>query len=256
MCEAALLAVQFRGLHMWNLLKIKNNALKMSERDYESKCRLHDASHIELKWWIKNVSYKNRINTSPRSATIYSDACPTGWGAACGNLSTGVNWSIAESQRHINYLEMLAALLALRLYCKDLQDLTVFFKTDNTSTVSWVNKESGPDKEIFTLVKQFWEFCIDRNINVVASYIESKKNKVADKESRKIRDNLEWSLKDKHFENLNIEFGKFTIDVFATRINSKCRRYYSYSPEPEAAGTDASYATGIRKTSMHFLLLV
>ena len=132
----------------------------------------------------------------------------------------------------------------------------ILLKIDNTSTVSWVNKQSDPDKEIFTLVKQFWEFCIDRNINVVASYIESKKNKVADKESRKIRDNLEWTLKDKHFENINREFGEFTIDLFATRINSKCRRYYSYSPEPEAAGTDASYATGIRKTSMHFLLLV
>ena len=105
-------------------------------------------------------------------------------------------------------------------------------------------------------MKQFWQFCRDRNINAVTSYIESKKNKAADKECWKIRDNLEWSLKDKHFENLNIEFGKFTIDPFATRINSKCRRYYSYSPEPEAAGTDASYATGIRKTSMHFLLLV
>ena len=81
---------------------------------------------------------------------------------------------------------MLAALLALRLYQKDLPDLTVLFKIYNTTTVSWVNKQSDPDKEIFTLVKQFWEFCIDRNINVVASYIESKKNKVADKESGKI----------------------------------------------------------------------
>ena len=43
MCEAALPAVQFGELHMWNLLKIKRNALKMSERDYERKCRLNDA---------------------------------------------------------------------------------------------------------------------------------------------------------------------------------------------------------------------
>ena len=155
MCEAALPAVQFGRSHMWNLLKIKNNALKISKGDYESKFRLNDASRIELKWWIKNVSYKNRINTPPPSVTIYSDACPTGWGAAYGNLSTGENCSIEESQKHINYLEMLAALLALRLYCKDLQDLTVLFKIDNTSTVSWVNKQSGPDREIFTLVKQF-----------------------------------------------------------------------------------------------------
>ena len=104
--------------------------------------------------------------------------------------------------------------------------------------VPWANKQSGRYKEIFTLVKQFWEFCIDRNINVVASYIESKKNKVADKESRKIRDNLEWSLKAKYFENQSREFGEFTIDLFATRVNSKCRGYYSYNPEPEAAGSD------------------
>ena len=69
MCEAALPAVQFGRLHMWNLLKIKNNALKMSKGDYESKFRLNDASRVELKWWIKNVSYKNRINTPPPSVT-------------------------------------------------------------------------------------------------------------------------------------------------------------------------------------------
>ena len=67
----------------------------MSKGDYESKCRLNDASYIELKWWIKNVSYKNRINTPPPSV-----ACPIGCGAACGNLSTGGNWSIEESQKH------------------------------------------------------------------------------------------------------------------------------------------------------------
>ena len=55
-----------------------------------SKQRLNDASHIELKWWIQNVSYKNRINTPLPSVTIYSDACP-GWRAPCGNLSTGGN---------------------------------------------------------------------------------------------------------------------------------------------------------------------
>ena len=99
-------------------------------------------------------------------------------------------------------------------------------KIDNTSTVSWVNKQSDPDKEIFTLVKQFWEFCIDRNRSVKAHYIESKKNKVADKKSLKIRQNLEQNLEDKHFENLNREFGEFVfiliyIDLFTTTINTE-----------------------------------
>ena len=55
------------------------------------KQRLNDALHIELKCRIQNVSYKNRINIPLPSVTIYSNACP-GWGAACGNLSTGGNW--------------------------------------------------------------------------------------------------------------------------------------------------------------------
>ena len=55
-----------------------------------SKQRLNDASHIELKWWIQKVSYKNSISTPLPSVTIYSDVCP-GWGAACGSLSTGGN---------------------------------------------------------------------------------------------------------------------------------------------------------------------
>ena len=83
--------------------------------------------------------------------------------------------NLKEFNKNVVYRHFKVDILKTALYCKDLQDLTVLFKIDNTSTVSWVNKQSGPDKEIFTLGKQIWEFCIDRNINVVASYIESKK---------------------------------------------------------------------------------
>ena len=45
-CEAAVPAVQFERLYMWTLLKINNNALKMSKGDHECKCRLNDGSHM------------------------------------------------------------------------------------------------------------------------------------------------------------------------------------------------------------------
>ena len=73
---------------------------------------------------------------------------------------------------------------------------------------------------------------------MVASYIESKTNKVGDKESWKIRDNLEWSLRQNILKLKAENLGNLLLIFFATRINSKCRWYYSYSPEPEAAGTD------------------
>ena len=80
---------------------------------------------------------------------------------------------------------MLAALLAIRLYCKDLQDLTVLFKIDNTSMVSCVNKQSGLGKEILILVKQFWKFSIHRNINVVSSYKEKQGSRQRISEDKK-----------------------------------------------------------------------
>ena len=70
-------------------------------------------------------------------------------------------------------------------------------------------------------------------------YISSSRNKVADKESRKLRDNLEWSLKEKFFEKIVGNFGPVTIDLFASRVNCKVNRYYSYNVEPEAIGIDA-----------------
>ena len=50
-------------------------------------------------------------------------------------------------------------------------------------------------------------------------------NKVADKESRKLRDNLEWSLKEKFFEKTVRNFGPATIDLFESRVNFKVNRY-------------------------------
>ena len=76
MCEAALPAVQFGRLNMWNLLQIKNISLKKSKGDYEKMCMLNAASCIELQWWIKNIAFKARINPPVPSLTIFSDACP------------------------------------------------------------------------------------------------------------------------------------------------------------------------------------
>ena len=60
-----------------------------------------------------------------------------------------------------------------------------------------------------------------------------------DKESRKLRDNLEQSLKEKLFEKIAGN-GPVTTDLFASWVNCKVNQYYSYDPElAEAIGIDA-----------------
>ena len=74
---------------------------------------------------------------------------------------------------------------------------------------------------------------------VHALYISSSRNKVAGKESRKLRDDLEWSLNKIFFEKIVGNFGPVTIDLFASHVSCKVNRYYSYNLEPEAIEIDA-----------------
>ena len=64
---------------------------------------------------------------------------------------------------------MKGALFALKIYCKDMYKVSIQFKTDNTSTIVWINKQTAPNKETFDLVKEFWEFCMERKIYVFVS---------------------------------------------------------------------------------------
>ena len=100
--------------------------------------------------------------------------------------------------------------------------VSIQFKIDNTSTIVWINKQTAPNKETFDLVKEFWEFCMERKKHVFASYIKSKRNKIVDFEARKIRENLEWSIHDHMFSQITNYFQRsFTIDLFASRVNRK-----------------------------------
>ena len=46
-------------------------------------------------------------------------------------------------------------------------------------------------------------------------------------------------MKAKLFERIVGNFGPVTIDLFASLVNYKVNRYYSYNLEPEAIGIDA-----------------
>ena len=99
----------------------------------------------------------------------------------------------------------------MKVYCKNYCNISVHFKIDNTSTTVSIHKYSAPNEQ-----KEFWEFCIDRKIYVIASYIKSSNNKVASFEFMKTRENLEWSIQRNIFLTIKTCFKcNFTIDLFA-----------------------------------------
>ena len=73
-----------------------------------------------------------------------------------------------------------------------------------------------------------------RKIHVFASYIKSKRNKIADFESRKIKENLEWSIHNHRFSHITNYFQcSFTINLFASRVFSfswQSEFFYAFPP--------------------------
>ena len=98
---------------------------------------------------------------------------------------------------HINVLEMAAVFFAVKSYAAALTETSIHLRVDNTATLAWINKKNAPNETVHLLLKEFWGFCAEKKICAHASYISSSRNKVADKESRKLRDNVESSLKEK-----------------------------------------------------------
>ncbi|CAH2216633.1 jg22568, partial [Pararge aegeria aegeria] len=84
-----------------------------------------------------------------------------------------------------------------------------------------------------------WQWCEERQLYVYASYIKSKDNVEADEESRRSNIDTEWDLSPAAFDRIISNFGYPQVDLFATRINAKCKKYVSWKRDPEAFDIDA-----------------
>ncbi|KAH9634344.1 hypothetical protein HF086_011604 [Spodoptera exigua] len=83
-----------------------------------------------------------------------------------------------------------------------------------------------------------WQWCEERHIWLVASYIKSSENNETDEESRKINPDTEWELNTVAFQQIITVLGEPEIDLFASRTNAKCISYVSWKPDPEAMNID------------------
>lgn len=72
-----------------------------------------------------------------------------------------------------------------------------------------------------------------------ASYIPSRENTNADRESRRSNIDTEWELAEPIFNLIVKKWGLPDIDLFASRINAKVEKFCSWKRDPEALAIDA-----------------
>ena len=137
-------AVQHGQLFYRSLELAKCEALRHQKGDYGATITLNTECRQDLQWWIDNVESTHKLICHPLPAfTTQSDASLEGWGAVRGESSTGGRWNQTEAQRHINYLELLAAFYTLKSLCNDCQDVHILMQIDNTTAVSYINNMGG-----------------------------------------------------------------------------------------------------------------
>lgn len=186
------------------------------------------------------MTIKNPIRSNKYTLEIFSDASLTGWGIYCKGKRAHGFWNAVERESHINLLELKAAFIGLKCFARELQDKEILLRIDNTTAISYINRMGGVQYvHLNDITREIWQWCERRKLFIFASYIKSKDNKEADRESRRTNIDTEWELSNDAFNKVTNIFGVPEIDMFATRINCKCRKYISWQPDPHAFNIDA-----------------
>ncbi|XP_066600089.1 uncharacterized protein [Prorops nasuta] len=162
----------------------------------------------------------------------------------------GIHNIMEKKKEHINYLELKAAFYGLKCFAKNKFPSRILLRIDNTKAISYINRMGSVQLyKLSRLARTIWQWCEERDLWIFASYIKSKDNIEADAESRAIENEVEWELASLAFEEIESSFGPFDIDLFASNIIAKCRKFASWHKDPEACVVDSFT---IPWASLHF----
>ena len=191
--------------------------------------------HPHLQWWLQedNVLTGQPLHPIKYALQIFTDA-------HSDERTARGTWSLSESKLHVNYLELKAVFLTL----KEFQDLCihkiVLVATDNTTVVSYINKEGGMRSgPLCALLWRILIWCTRKQVTLKARHIPGRLNVVTDKLSRLGQTiQTEWSLLQEVFLAICSRWHRPQIGLFATRFN-KLPLFVSPVPDPLAAAVDA-----------------
>lgn len=233
-------AVDYGKLFYRKLEKGKIEALRKNYGNFESEMFISNCMRQDLEWWINNIHLQVRvIDRGNPVVEIQTDSSLAGWGAVFDGKPFGGRWSIEESENHINVLELMAILFALKALVDRLENKHVKVLSDSTTAVCYVNNMGGIKSDKCDAVsRDIWFLCMSKGIWISCAHIPGVENE-ADTPSRQFKDNIEWELKNEVFEKICCIWKKPDVDLFASRLNNKLPVYCSWRPDPGASYIDA-----------------
>ena len=126
------------------LQQAKNSVIK-AQHGLDTQILLDTPLREELQWWVDQAHlWKGRSLVPPaQSMWIQTDVSIMSWGACCQEERTGGPWTTKEAEFHINYLELLAAFLAIQTFVRQRSNLTIYIQLDSVTAQMYINKKWG-----------------------------------------------------------------------------------------------------------------
>ena len=169
----------------------------------------------------------------------------------CKPIHTSGFFSLEEGSRWQNEREALGVMYAIKTFwthllhlaasCSRLDPLRVLILQDNAAVVAYIRKMGGSKAAISRIVETFLREGLEEHIMFLAEWIAGSEMP-ADAWSRALalHDLADWELLPASFKKICHKLDFFpTLDLFASRLNTKCPRYFSFRPDPYAEGWDA-----------------
>ena len=198
---------------------------------------------LSLTWWSSQEHLLQGTSLSPPvvDLRLFTDASTDGWGAHLDHLRAQGLWSKRKQKLHINNLEFLTVLLALREFSSYVQGRHVLVMTDNTTVVGQIKNQGGTHSwSLYLQARDLFKWADRNQVVLSAQHIPGRLNVLADRLSRP--DQIlpaEWSLAPPVAARFWKIWGQPHIDLFATQENAQLSLFVSPFQDPVAWDTDA-----------------
>lgn len=199
-------------------------------------------------WTFALAAWNGRSLLLPTPAhEMQTDASHYGWGGVLVSHPSRTKpqargfFTPEEEMQSNNARELRGIVLSLEAFAHHFRwkDCHVRVWTDNVTAMACVRRQRGASEVLDELTRRLWHFCLRRGLWVTARHIPGKDNDAADALSRWKTDSSDWSLQDRCWRAVESEWGPHSVDLFASALNSKCRRYASWGYDAKATWVDA-----------------
>ena len=168
----------------------------------KGKTRIPAEFNEDIKWWLRYLPQFNGISListekwSQPDQLIASDACLVGCGATCGRefFHSEFPAFIVAMGLHINALELLSLVVAVRLWAGNLKGKMLTILCDNEATVWVINTGKTRDLYMQCCLRELCYISATNDIQLFAKHIPGVDNRIPDMLSR-------WTVSDACKEN-------------------------------------------------------